>query len=77
MRLYRISAVIIKDIKESESESGSLTFRRKYVGSQADAAAARKVFIEAGAKRKDIESVEVNVPTDKEGLIAFLNDPNN
>lgn len=44
-----------------------------WAGSQADAAAARKQLIERGAKRKDLVTSEIEVPTKKEELIAFLN----
>lgn len=44
-----------------------------WVGSQAEAAAARASFTSDGHKRADIETKEVDVPTDKKGLIEFLN----
>ena len=44
-----------------------------WVGSQAEAATARKNFIEKGAKRADLTTDEINVPVDKAGLIEFLN----
>jgi hypothetical protein len=43
-------------------------------GSQADAAAARKAFLAEGAKRKDLSTYEVEVPTGKTDLLQFLND---
>ena len=45
----------------------------KWVGTQADAAATRKAFMEEGAKRADLDTKEVDVPTDKAGLLEFLN----
>ena len=42
-------------------------------GSQAEAASARKELTARGARRKDIKTTDVNVPTDKEGLLRFLN----
>lgn len=44
-----------------------------WAGSQADAAAARKGMVEMGAKRKDISTHEIEVPTKKDDLIGFLN----
>ena len=67
MRLYKISAAI-----ESKDLSDAV-LRIRYVGTQAEAAATRKEFLELGATRKGTESVEVDVPTDKAGLMAFLN----
>ena len=69
MRLYKISTSLSGD----DDGRGPAKNLVKFVGSQAEAAAARKVFTDSGAKRKDIESVEVDVPTNKEGLLAFLN----
>lgn len=60
MKLYLVSA--------NECPLNSI-----WAGSQADAAAARKQLIERGAKRKDLMTSEVEVPTKKEELIAFLN----
>lgn len=45
----------------------------KWVGTQADAAATRKTFMEEGAKRAELETKEIDVPTDKAGLLEFLN----
>lgn len=42
-------------------------------GSQADAASRRRVAVESGVKRKDIETVEVEIPTTKPGLLDWLN----
>lgn len=60
MKLYLISA--------NESPLRSI-----WAGSQTDAAAARKQLVEQGAKRKDLVTNEIEVPTKKEELIAFLN----
>lgn len=43
-------------------------------GSQAEAASARKEMLARGATRKDLKTYEVDVPTNKEGLLQFLND---
>ena len=60
MRLYEISG---------EKTAGMTT--RQYVGSQADAGKARKEMKAAGVTM--IETAEIDVPTDKAGLLAFLN----
>ena len=67
MRLYKITANIATINNDSEA------IHVTYVGTQSDAAAARKEFMALGATRKDIETEEVDVPTDKAGLMAFLN----
>lgn len=45
----------------------------EFVGSQAEAAAVRARMVKEGAARKEITTISVNVPTDKEGLLRFLN----
>ena len=65
MKLYRITA------------ANGTTAEVEHViwaGSQADAAKARKELGGHGYKRADIETEDVEVPTKKEELIAFLND---
>lgn len=62
MRLYKISVV-----------SDDTNIKPMWVGTQADAAAARKVFMELGAKRSQLATEEIEVPTAKAGLIDFLN----
>ena len=47
--------------------------RRIWVGSQGDAAKARKELIADGFKRADLVTEEVEIDTKKEGLLAFLN----
>ena len=47
--------------------------RNVWVGTQADAASARKKLLNAGFKRADIKTEDVEVPTNKAGLIEFLN----
>jgi len=68
MRLYRISTSSLNFYDNCAHLPSTL-----FVGSLAEAASARKVLIDQGATRKDIESVEVEVPTDKAGLMGFLN----
>jgi hypothetical protein len=63
MKLYRIQAV------SAEGADCPAT----WVGSQSDAGKARKAFVEDGFKRAEITTEDVDVPTNKEGLINFLN----
>ena len=60
MKLYRVSAN--SDVQKAV-----------WVGTQSDAAKARKEFLADGFKRAELSTEEVDVPTNKEGLIAFLN----
>lgn len=45
----------------------------EFVASQADAATVRARLVKEGTPRKDITTTAVDVPTDKEGLLRFLN----
>lgn len=65
MRLYKIIA--------SYTPATELPSEMVWVGSKADGVVKRKALMEKGFRRKDIEEVEVDVPTNKEGLLAFLN----
>ena len=47
--------------------------KESWAGSQAEAASQRKAFNQAGHKRDSIVTMEVDVPTDKKGLLEFLN----
>ena len=60
MKLYRISG-------NSDKQ------RVIWVGSQSDAAKARKELIEDGFKRAELLTEDIDVPTNKEGLLDFLN----
>ena len=62
MRLYKITA-----------NDGTADPETHWVGSKADGVAKRKVLAAEGWTRKEINEVEVEVPTNKEGLLAFLN----
>jgi hypothetical protein len=63
MRLYKLTIV-----------AGEETIRTHWVGSQGDAAKVRKGWVsDEGFKRTQIRTEEVDVPTNKEGLLAFLN----
>ena len=61
MKLYRTSTA-------NESTRG------KWSGSQAEAASDRKALNQAGHKRDSITTDEFDVPTDKKGLLAWLNE---
>ena len=45
-----------------------------WAGSQVEAAAARKHLLAQGSKRADLRTYSIDVPTDKAGLLQFLND---
>ena len=68
MNLYLVTAEV--DV----SEDGTKFARRAiWSGSQAEAASARKELTARGARRKDVKTYAVDVPTDKTGLLAWLN----
>lgn len=69
MRLYKITATI-----DHPTDDDTRVLVTKYVGSQSEAATTRKELLDQGATRKGTETFEVDVPTDKAGLMAFLND---
>lgn len=68
MRFYKISTPV-----SNMPEGCAHLTNTLFVGSLSEAPAARKVFTALGIKRKDIESIEVEVPTDKAGLMEYLN----
>lgn len=61
MKLYLITA------KNSTSEAA------KWAGSQAEAASTRKELISEGYKRVEMDTHDIDVPTNKDGLLRFLN----
>lgn len=65
MRLYKTTAVNLNDAHDRRLEWG---------GTQAEATASRKKFAAEGFTRKEIETHEVEVPTDKAGLLGWLRD---
>lgn len=73
MRAYLVTATI-PAAKGSDDEPVKFS---EYAGKQADAAAIKKSVFEthrdAGLKRSSIEVDEVEIPTDKAGLIAWIN----
>lgn len=68
MRLYKITAKNPSDDSAALPDSETV-----WVGAKSEGVAARKQMAEDGWKRKEITEVEVDVPTDKAGLLAFLN----
>lgn len=47
---------------------------RRYAGNQSDASTAKKDYAESlGVKKSNITTTEVEIPTDKPSLIAFIN----
>jgi hypothetical protein len=66
MRLYEIFAVELDDDNKPVE-------KHFWVGTKADVSAKRKELNQAGIPRKHITDREVDVPTDKTGLLAFLN----
>lgn len=67
MKLYLVTAMMDVDGDDREREVS------EFVGSQAEAATVRARHVKEGTPRKDIKTTDVNVPTDKEGLLRFLN----
>lgn len=68
MRLYKIIAKNPSDASANLPDTETV-----WVGSKAEGVDARKKMADDGWKRKEITEVEVDVPTDKAGLLAFLN----
>lgn len=66
MKLYKIFALNTSKGEQPDTEL-------HWVGTQANAAAKRKQLISEGWKRAEISTEEIDVPTDKAGLLAFLN----
>ena len=69
MKLYLITA----EVDVSEDDFGDTLEVSEFVGSQAEAATVRARLVKEGTPRKNITTTAVDVPTDKEGLLRFLN----
>jgi hypothetical protein len=68
MRFYMVSPTVDVDHDETKPEV-------RWAGTQADARAAKQQMMEDfGLKRSQVDVDEEDVPTDKAGLLAFLND---
>lgn len=66
MRLYKIVA-------SNKNDDGPLVSETHWVGSLSEGVSARKQLALTGFSRKEITETETEVPTDKAGLLAFLN----
>lgn len=66
MRLYKISAL-------NTSQGGQPDSEVHWLGTQGECVLRRKQLAAEGWTRKEIDTLEVDVPTDKAGLLAFLN----
>lgn len=66
MKFYKVSAVA--SVQDESPDSAT-----HWVGTQSDAAAARKKLAADGFKRVEIKTDEIDVPTDKAGLLDWLN----
>lgn len=60
--------LVYTNTADSELEASA-----KFVGTQADAATERKQLVALGWPRKKIATAEIDVPTDKSGMLSFLN----
>lgn len=65
MRLYKITAAAVP--------GAELPAKTQWVGAKAEGVLARKALAEEGYRRKDIAEIEVDVPTTKAELLAWLN----
>ena len=65
MKLYLVHGAIKK--------TNSFETVSRWCGSKDECALARRDFVSGGAKRADLTTTEVDVPTNKAGLIEFLN----
>ncbi len=75
MRAYKVSCDYVVEI-DGDDDTVSTEDRTAfaYAGTQADATATRRQFMEAyDVKLKDVEIQETDIPTDKTGLLAFIN----
>lgn len=70
MRAYTVTASLPAEDKDEPF--------KKYAGSQSEAAEIKRnlwdEYRDSALKRNDIEISEIEVPTDKKGLIAWLNE---
>lgn len=65
MKLYKITVHVAREDGEAPIV--------EWLGTQAECASSRRKWNSEGVKRNDIDTEEVEVPTDKKGLLAFLN----
>lgn len=67
MKLYRVSS-------DKTIDNGKPVIR--WAGTQAGVVQAKKDFMAAGLKRKELSTEEIDVPTKKDELVAWLNERN-
>lgn len=67
MQLYKTTAMINSD------DGLTSTTKTAWSGSMAAAGGDRASFIAEGARRKDVETTPVDIPTNKTELLNFLN----
>ena len=65
MKLYRVSS-------DRTVDNGKPVIR--WAGTQAGVVQAKKDFMAAGLKRKELSTEEIEVPTKKDELVAWLNE---
>lgn len=68
MKLYFVTGLV-----DAPEEGDGMVTESHWVGSQAEAGAIRKEMLSRGATRKGISTTDIDVPTNKEGLLHFLN----
>lgn len=68
MKLHFVTGLV-----NAPEEGDGVRTESHWVGSQAAAGTVRKDMLSRGATRKGISTHEIDVPTNKEGLLQFLN----
>ena len=68
MKLYFVTGMV-----NAPEEGDGMVTESHWVASKAETATIRAEMIRKGATRKGISTIEVDVPTNKEGLLRFLN----
>jgi hypothetical protein len=63
----------MKFIKITTFATSTLPAKKLWVTSNADAGKTRKAMVDAGYKRADIITEEVDIELNKVGMLAFLN----
>lgn len=68
MKLYFITGLV-----NAPEEGDGMVTESHWVASKAEAATTRAEMVRMGGTRKGISTTEIDVPTNKEGLLRFLN----
>lgn len=66
MRLYKITAINTSKGEQPDTET-------HWVGSKSEGVTKRKELLAEGWTRRELTETEVDIPTNKEGLLAWLN----